>query len=129
MGWPTRTGLRSGLSRAWPRAEIMPPKCHPCLCLGYAGFFGFFARRTSAPKKVDRVQIDPCCQRLQPPFSHIFLPFQHFVHGDFTATSESCRVSHFLVCHRPPFFTVKWRLQITCQSQERDQVRQVDHIA
>src|SRR6266851_454833 len=84
MGWPTHTGLWSRLLRAWPWAEIMPPECHPCPCLGYAGFFGFFACRTSAPKKVDHVQIDPHCQYLWPPFSHISCLFSIL----FTATSR-----------------------------------------
>src|SRR6266851_1655834 len=84
MGWPTCTGLRSGLSRAQPQAEIMPPERHLCPCSGYAGFFGFFARRTSAPKKVDCVQIDPHCQHLWPPFSHISCLFSIL----FTATSD-----------------------------------------
>ena len=70
-GGLARAGLRPGLSRARARAEITPPERHPCPCSGCAGFFVFFARRTSAPKKVDRFQIDPRCQRLRPPFSHI----------------------------------------------------------
>ena len=71
----------------------MPPERHLCPCSGYAGFFGFFARRTSAPKKVDCVQIDPHCQCLQPPFSHICCLFSVL----FMATSwqlQNCTVFH-----------------------------------
>ena len=56
-------------------------------------FLFFFACRMSAPKEVDHVQIDSCCQCLQPHLSSVF----------FTATSESCHLSHFSIHRWPPF--------------------------
>jgi hypothetical protein len=60
----------------------------------------FFARTGNCapsaplPEKVDRFQIAPRCQCLRPRFSGVF----------FTATSESRRLSRFLVRRRPPSF-------------------------
>ena len=44
-------GLWSRLSQLWPWAEIMPSKCHPCLCLGCAGIFVFLHTEHLYPKK------------------------------------------------------------------------------
>jgi len=44
-------GLWSRLSQLWPRAEIMPSKCHLCLCLGCAGIFVFLHTERLHPKK------------------------------------------------------------------------------
>ena len=94
-GWASPHGFTVRVVTATASGRDIAARAPPVPVLGLCGYFCFFARRTSAPKKVDRVQIDPRCQRLQPRLSSVF----------FTATSESRCLSRFSIHCRPPFLT------------------------
>ena len=95
-GWASPHGFTVRVVTATASGRDIAARAPPVPVLGLCRYFCFFARRTSAPKKVDRVQIDPRCQCLQPRLSSVF----------FTATSESRRLSRFSIHRRPPFLTV-----------------------
>jgi hypothetical protein len=104
VGWPARVyglgGRGYGLRPRYRRPSTTRARAPGCP--GFFARMGNFESPHHFPKRVDHFQIAPHCQCLRPRFSLFFNLFSGVF---FTVTSESCRLSCFLVCHRPPFLT------------------------